>query len=376
MCRYVSGARSSPRRRSADNLTDMKLGLNLGYWGAGNDADNISLAQEADRIGYSVVWAAEAYGSDTATVLSWVGALTHNVDLGSAVMQIPARTPAMTAMTAATLDTLSGGRFRLGLGVSGPQVSEGWHGVKFDAPLGRTREYVDIVTMALRRETVAYQGKHWTLPLPDGPGKALKMTIHPVRDHIPLYLAAVGPKNIELAGEIADGWLAVFFSPEHSDDLLASLKAGRTKAERGTEHDRLTGFDVVPTVPVIFNDDLEVAAAPLRLHSALYIGGMGSREKNFYNALVVRMGFEEGAAKVQDLFLARAHREAAAAVPLDFIDQTSLIGPRARVRDRLSRYASCGVTTLTIAAEGTSLDERLHVVRTMAELLDESGLAD
>jgi F420-dependent oxidoreductase-like protein len=374
MSAYVSA--SAPFHRGTDNLADMKLGLNLGYWGAGNDADNIVLAQEADRIGYCVVWAAEAYGSDAATVLAWVGALTQNVDLGSAVMQIPARTPAMTAMTAATLDTLSGGRFRLGLGVSGPQVSEGWHGVRFDAPLGRTREYVDIVTMALRRETVAYRGRHWTLPLPDGPGKALKMTIHPVRDHIPLYLAAVGPKNLELAGEIADGWLAVFFSPEHSGDLLDSLKIGRARAGRGDEHGRLAGFDVVPTVPVIFNDDLEAAAAPLRSHAALYVGGMGSREKNFYNALAVRMGFEEGAAKVQDLFLARAHREAAAAVPLDFIDQTSLIGSRDRVRDRLSRYASAGVTTLTIAAEGASLDERMHVVRTMAELLDETGLAD
>jgi len=354
----------------------MKLGLNLGYWGAGNSADNITLAQEADRIGYSVVWAAEAYGSDAATVLSWVGAVTQHIDLGSAVMQIPARTPAMTAMTAATLDTLSGGRFRLGLGVSGPQVSEGWHGVRFDAPLGRTREYVDIVSMALRRETVAYQGRHWTLPLPDGPGKALRMTIHPVREHLPVYLAAVGPRNVELAGEIADGWLAIFFSPDHSADLLASLEVGRARADRGTHGDRLAGFDVVPTVPVVFADDVEAAAAPLRPNSALYIGGMGSREKNFYNALAVRMGFEEGAAKVQDLFLARAHREAAAAVPLDFIDQTSLIGPRDRVKERLSRYASSGVTTLTIAAEGVSLDERLHVVRTMAELLDESGLGD
>jgi alkanesulfonate monooxygenase SsuD/methylene tetrahydromethanopterin reductase-like flavin-dependent oxidoreductase (luciferase family) len=230
--------------------------------------------------------------------------------------------------------------------------------------------------MALRRETVAYQGKHWTLPLPDGPGKALKMTIHPVREHLPIYLAAVGPKNLELSGEIADGWLAVFFSPEHSGDLLASLKAGRVKADRGTEQDRLAGFDIVPTVPVIINDDLEAAAAPLRAYSALYLGGMGSREKNFYNALAVRMGFAEGAAKVQDLFLARAHREAAAAVPLDFIDQTSLIGPRDRIKDRLSRYAASGVTTLTIAPEGASLDERLHVVRTMAELLDESGLGN
>ncbi len=354
----------------------MKLGLNLGYWGAGNHTDNITLAQEADRIGYSVVWAAEAYGSDAVTVLAWLGALTHQVDLGSAVMQIPARTPAMTAMTAATLDTLSGGRFRLGLGVSGPQVSEGWHGVRFDQPLGRTREYVDIVRMALRRETVAYEGRHWTLPLPDGPGKALRMSIHPVRGHLPVYLAAVGPKNLELAGEIADGWLAVFFSPEHSADLLASLRVGRAQADRGTDADRLAGFDVVPTVPVVLNDDLEVAATALRSYSALYLGGMGSRDKNFYNALAVRMGFEEAAAKVQDLFLAKAHREAAAAVPLDFIDQTSLIGPRDRIKERMSRYASSGVTTLTIAAEGTSLEERLHVVRTMAELMDETGLAE
>jgi F420-dependent oxidoreductase-like protein len=354
----------------------MKLGLNLGYWGMGNDADNIALAQEADRIGYSVVWAAEAYGSDTVTVLSWVGALTQHVDLGSAVMQIPARTPAMTAMTAATLDTLSGGRFRLGLGVSGPQVSEGWHGVRFEAPLGRTREYVDIVRMALRRETVAYQGRHWTLPLADGPGKALRMTIHPVREHLPIYLAAVGPKNLELAGEIADGWLAVFFSPEYSGDLLAALKAGRAKAGAGNANNRLDGFDIVPTVPVIMGDDVQVAAEPLRAYCALYLGGMGSREKNFYNALAVRMGFEEGAAKVQELFLAKKHREAAAAVPLDFIDQTSLIGPRGRIKDRLSRYASSGVTTLTIAPEGASLNERLLVVRTMAELLDETGLGD
>lgn len=376
MSGYVSGARASRRRYLADSLADMELGLNLGYWGMGNNADNIALAQEADRIGYSVVWAAEAYGSDAATVLSWVGALTRNLDLGSAVMQIPARSPAMTAMTAATLDILSDGRFRLGLGVSGPQVSEGWHGVRFDAPLGRTREYVDIVQMALRRETVAYQGNHWTLPLPDGPGKALRMTIHPVRDHLPIYLAAVGPRNLELAGEIADGWLAIFFSPEYSGDLLAALRVGRSKADRGTEQDRLAGFDVVPTVPVILSDDVQGAADPLRAYSALYLGGMGSREKNFYNALAVRMGFEEGAAKVQDLFLAKKHREAAAAVPFEFIDQTSLIGPRGRIKERLSRYAESGVTTLTIAADGASLDQRLHVVRTMAELLDESGLGD
>src|SRR3954468_12491729 len=208
----------------------MELGLNLGYWGAGNDAENIALAQEADRLGYSVAWAAEAYGSDTPPVLAWVGALTERIGLGAAVMQIPARTPAATAMTAATLDTLSGGRFRLGLRASGPPVSEGWHGVRFEDPLGRTREYVDIVRMALRREKVAYQGRHWTLPLPDGPGKALRLTVHRVRERLPVYLAAVGPRNLQLAGEIADGWLAIFFAPEHSGELLGHVATGRTRA--------------------------------------------------------------------------------------------------------------------------------------------------
>ena len=354
----------------------MELGLNLGYWGAGNDADNIALAQEADRLGYSVVWAAEAYGSDAPTVLAWVGALTERIGLGAAVMQIPARTPATTAMTAATLDTLSGGRFRLGLGVSGPQVSEGWHGVRFADPLGRTREYVDIVTKALRRETLTYEGKHWTLPLPDGPGKALRLTVHPVRERLPIYLAAVGPRNLQLAGEIADGWLAIFYSPEFANDQHACLTAGAVTAGRGTPEQPLAGFDVVPTVPVVIDDDLAVAAEPLRHYAALYVGGMGSREKNFYNALAVRMGFEQAAAEVQDLYLARRHRDAAAAVPQEFIDQTALIGPRARIRERMVRYAEAGVTTLSIAPYAATLEQRLHVVRTMAELLDETGLAD
>jgi F420-dependent oxidoreductase-like protein len=244
--------------------------VNLGYWGAGNDADNVAVARAADELGYSVCWAAEAYGSDAPTVLAWVGAQTKNIDLGAAVMQIPARSPAMTAMTAATLDTLSGGRFRLGLGVSGPQVSEGWHGVRFDRPLARTREYVDVVRMALARETVQYEGEHIRLPLPDGPGKALRLTVHPVRPSVPIYLAAVGPKNLELTGEIADGWLAIFFSPEHSELSLSSLRAGRQKALQAqsgtseTQDDGLAGFDVVPTVPAVIGDDPERAATPLR----------------------------------------------------------------------------------------------------------------
>jgi F420-dependent oxidoreductase-like protein len=323
-----------------------------------------------------VAWAAEAYGSDVPTVLAWIGAQTQQIGLGAAVMQIPGRSPAMTAMTAATLDTLSGGRFRLGLGVSGPQVSEGWHGVRFDAPLARTREYVDIVRMTLRRETVTYDGAHFTLPLPDGPGKALKLTVHPPRRDLPLYLAAVGPKNLELAGEIADGWHAIFFSPEHSGDLVESVRTGRRRAGRGTEQDPLAGFDIAPSVPVVVADDVQAAADVIRPYAALYIGGMGSREQNFYNRLACRMGFEEAAAQVQDLYLAKQHRDAAAAVPFEFIDGTALIGPRERIRDRLQRYADVGVGTLSVAPFAGSLDERLRVVRTMAELMGETGLAD
>ena len=349
----------------------MRLGVNLGYWGAGNDQENLALAQEAERLGYAVAWAAEAYGSDAATVLTWIAAHTERMDVGSAIFQIPGRTPALTAMTAATLDTLSGGRFRLGLGVSGPQVSEGWHGVRFDKPLARTREYVDIVNMALRREKVQYDGTHWTLPLPDGPGKALRLTVHPVRDHIPIYLAAVGPKNLELTGEIADGWLAIFFSPEHSEESMGHLRAGREKAGKD-----MTGFDVVPTVPVVVGDDLEACAEPVRHYAALYVGGMGSREQNFYNRLAVRMGYDEAAQRVQDLYLARQHRDAAAAVPFEFIDRTSLIGPPDRIRDRLHAYADAGVTTLSVATYAPTLEQRVATLRTVAEGVDAAGLGE
>lgn len=322
----------------------MRLGLNLGYWGAGNDAANLELAKEADRLGFSVVWAAEAYGSDAPTVLAWVAAQTERVDVGSSILQIPARSPALTAMTAATLDTLSGGRFRLGLGVSGPQVSEGWHGVRFDRPLARTREYVEIVRMALRRERVRYEGRTYRLPLPDGPGKALKLTVHPVRERIPVYLASVGPRNLELTGEIADGWLAVFFSPEYAPESLGRIAAGRARVGASME-----GFDVVPTVPLVVGDDWRVCADAVRPYAALYVGGMGSRERNFYNELACRMGFEEAAAVVQERYLARDHVGAMAAVPLEFLDATSLLGPVERVRDRLVALAEVGVTTLTVS---------------------------
>jgi F420-dependent oxidoreductase-like protein len=350
----------------------VRLGLNIGYQAAWTTpADHLALAQEAERLGFSVVWAAEAYGSDSPTILSWIAGQTSRIDVGAAVMQIPARTPAMTAMTAATIDSLSGGRFRLGLGVSGPQVSEGWHGVRFASPLARTREYVDIVRMALAREPVSYHGKHYELPLPDGAGKALRLTLHPVRDHIPIYLASVGPRNLELTGEIADGWLAIFFAPEFAGDLLASIGAGRARAGK-----TLDGFDVVATAPLAIGDDVDACAALVRWYAALYIGGMGSREQNFYNALAVRMGYADAAREVQDLYLARRQPDAAAAVPMEFVDRTSLLGPVERVAARMRDYAAAGVTTLSVSPFVGDVDDGVRALRAAAEALDMSGVGE
>jgi len=355
----------------------MQLGLNLGYWGPGNDTASVDLAVEADRLGYSVCWAAEAYGSDAVTVLAWVGSRTQRIDLGSAVLQIPARSPAMTAMTAATLDTLSGGRFRLGLGVSGPQVSEGWHGVRFDDPLGRTHEYVDVVRLALSRQDLSYQGRHWQLPLPGGEGKAIRLAARRVRDRIPIYLATVGPRNSRLAGEIADGWLGVFFAPEHAGAALDPIREGRIAAGHGAApgSDPMAGFDVVPTVPLVVADDVAAAAEPIRRHAALYLGGMGSRKHNFYNALARRMGFEEAAEQVQDLFLGGNPREAARAVPLEFIDATSLIGPIERIAERMHAYAEAGVTTLSLTPHADTAQGRVETLRAAVRAFELSGLA-
>ena len=348
----------------------MRLGLSLGYQAAWTTpADHLAMAQEADRLGFAVAWSAEAYGSDTVSMLAWIAGQTRQIDLGAAVMQIPARTPAMTAMTAATIDALSGGRFRLGLGVSGPQVSEGWHGVRFARPLARTREYVDIVRLALSRERVQYEGQTYRLPLPDGPGKALHLMVHPVREHIPIYLAAIGPKNLELAGEIADGWQPVFFSAEHSDESLGHVRAGRAKAGKD-----LAGFDVSATVPIVVGDDVAACADPVRPYAALYIGGMGSREQNFYNALAVRMGFADAAARVQDRYLARDYDGAAAEVPFEFIDATALLGTTDRIAERLQRLAAAGVTTVSLSPYGATTDERIATLRTAAEALDKSGV--
>ena len=349
----------------------MRLGLNIGYWGMVSGEDNIALVMEAERLGFSVAWAAEAYGNDAATVLTWIAATTQKIDVGSAIFQIPARTPAMTAMTAATIDTLSGGRFRLGLGVSGPQVSEGWHGAKFDKPLGRTREYIDIIRLAFARERVSYSGEHYTLPLPDGPGKPLKMIIHPVREYMPIYLAAIGPKNLELAGEKCDGWLAIFFDPEFAQDQIASIRAGQQKAGRTD-----AAFDIVPTTPIVVGDDVKACADPIRGYASLYVGGMGSREQNFYNRLAVRMGYEKEAKEIQDLYLDRKYQEAAAAVPFEFIDRTALLGSVDRIAERMQVLAGAGVTTLNISGGGATQEERIATLRAAAEALDKAGVGD
>jgi F420-dependent oxidoreductase-like protein len=354
----------------------MRLGLNIGFvFGNEDHLDHLRLVKEAEALGFSVTWAAEAYGSDAATLLTWIAAQTSSIDVGAAVFQIPARTPAMTAMTAATIDRLSNGRFRLGLGVSGPQVSEGWHGVRFDKPLARTREYVAIVNSAMRRETVAFEGSHFTLPLPGGPGKPLKLSIRPVRDHVPIYLAAVGPKNLELAGEIADGWLGIFNDPSHLGEQLNHIKAGRA-ARQPDSAAGLDGFDVVAQVPVVVGDDLAAGADPIRGYTALYLGGMGSREKNFYNDLAVRMGYAKEAKEIQDLYLDKKHREAMAAVPQNFIDAVSLLGGKERIADKLTAYAEAGVTTIALTPFEPTVEQRINTLRTVAEALELAGIGD
>ncbi len=345
----------------------MKLGLSCGFWGQGGnrDDDNLALVQRAEALGIDVVWVSEAYGPDAATVLAWIGSRTTRIHLGAGVFQIPGRTPAMTTMTAASLDSLSGGRFRLGLGVSGPQVSEGWHGVPFASPLGRTREYVEIVRMGLGRRPVAHEGKHFTLPLPDGAGKSLRLNISGPRRDVPIYLAAVGPKNLELAGEIGDGWLGVFSSPDYLHEQREAIERGR--ARRIPSDGDAVPFEMDTTVPVAVGDDVERCAVTIAPYAALYVGGMGSREHNFYNALAGRMGYPEAAKKVQDLYLDKQWREAAAAVPTQFVDDTSLLGPATRLHVRMQRYADAGVTTLTLAPWGDDLAVRMESLEAAVE---------
>ena len=342
----------------------MKLGVHIGYWGLGlSSQDQLEIVQEAEKLGYDSVWTAEAYGSDSATVLAWLSGQTSKIRLGSGIFQMPGRSPAMTAMTAATIDQLSGGRMILGIGSSGPQVAEGWHGQRFAKQLQRTREYVAVVRMALARERLEFHGETLELPLPDGPGKALKLTIAPVQEHIPVYLAAIGPKNTALAGEIADGWIPTLFSPEHVSELRPLLQEGADRVGRS-----LDNFDIAPTVNVFVTDDLKAARDAMRPFIALYVGGMGSRKQNFYNNLVCRYGFESDAKVIQDLYLEGKREEAMAAIPDALIDMVSLCGPKDVVRERLAIYRDAGVGTLGITPIAFTKDDRLEQLRLVAEL--------
>ncbi len=332
----------------------MRLGFYMGYAPPGTSPlELIELAQEAERLGYDSAWAAEAWGSDAVTVLSWLAATTSRLKIGSAILQMPARTPANTVMTAATLDLMSGGRFLLGLGTSGPQVVEGWHGRPWGKPLTRTREYVELVRMGLRRDTLELHGDEYEVPYsgPDatGLGKPLKLMLRPLRAEIPIYLAALSPKNVRLAFEIADGWLPIYFSPE------------RARAAFGYE--LRDGFDIAPSVQVIVTDDVDAGRDVIRPVLALYVGGMGAKGANFYNALVRRYGYEAEAERIQELYLDGKQREAIAAVPDKLVDDVALVGPKERIADRLEAWRESGATTLLVTTRDVA------ALRTMAELV-------
>ncbi len=330
----------------------MRLGFSMGYAPPGTSpAELVELAQEAERLGFDSAWAAEAWGTDCVTVLSWLAATTTRLKVGSAVMQIPGRTPANTAMTAVTLDLLSGGRFILGLGTSGPQVVEGWHGQPWGKPLGKTREYVEIVRTILRRETLEHHGAHYDIPYEGegatGLGKPLKLMARPLRAELPIYLAAIGPKAVAQTFEIADGWLPIFYSPERARGLF------------GVPPD---GFEIAPTVHVLMGDDVQACRDALKPVFALYVGGMGARGTNFYNSLVARYGYEAEAARIQDLFLEGKQRDAAAAVPDALVDEVALVGPKERIAERLAAWRESDATTLICATP------QLEALRVLAEL--------
>jgi len=334
----------------------MKLGLQLGYWQAQPPTNHVALAQEAERLGYDSVWTAEAWGSDAFTPLAWIGAQTTKIKLATGIVQISARTPASTAMHALTLDHLSRGRVILGLGVSGPQVVEGWYGQPFDKPLARTREYIGIVRKILRREEpVANDGPHYPLPYHGvgswGLGKPLRSIVHPLRADLPIYLGAEGPKNVALAAELCDGWIPLYYSPFRPEVYADSLVGAKP------------GFEIVQGLAVNITNDIAAGLAPVKAMLGFYIGGMGAKQRNFHKELMSRMGFEAEATLIQELFFEGKRGEAIAAVPDQFADEVSLVGPIERIRDRLQAWRQTPVKTLLVGAHDPA------VMRTMAELV-------
>jgi F420-dependent oxidoreductase-like protein len=340
----------------------LKLGLNMGYWGGGPPPGAADSIKEAERLGFDSVWTAEAYGSDALVPLAWWGSSTERIKLGTAIVQISARTPAATAMAAMTLDHLSGGRLILGLGVSGPQVVEGWYGQPFSKPLARTREYIGILrAIWARRGPVTNEGPQYPLPIPDGTGlgKPLKSSIHPLREDIPIYLAAEGPKNIAMAAELCDGWLAIFYSPRHEDLYRGPLEEGFARDGARRKPDE---FEVAATVPLIVTDEIDSAIDAVRPMYALYFGGMGARSANFHANVPIRMGYEAEVREIQELYLDGKKDEAAAAVPKKLIEQLTLIGPADKIRHDLEPWRESSVTTLLVSGDPQTL-------RTAAELV-------
>ncbi len=343
-------------------MKDLKLGLQLGYWGAGPPAGVPAVVAEAERLGFDSVWTAEAYGSDALTPLAWWGSATSGIRLGTSIVQMSARTPTATAMAALTLDHLSGGRFVLGIGASGPQVVEGWYGQPYARPLARTREYVEIVRRVLAREApLTFEGEHYRLPLAGGTGlgKPVRSITHPLRADLSVFLAAEGPRNVALAAEIADGWLAIYYSPHVDAFYREALAEGfaRSGARRGPDD-----FEVAATVPLIVADDVDAAADLMRPVMALYIGGMGAREVNFHANVFARMGYEDEVARIQDLYLAGRKDAAAALVPRSLIEKTALIGPEAKIRDDLEAWRESCVTTLMVYGDVATLRKAAELV--------------
>ncbi len=321
----------------------LKLGLMTGYWGAEPPANLIATAKRAEAMGYWGFFTAEAYGSDALTPLAWVGAHTEKIKLGTAIVQMSARTPTATAMHALTLDHLTQGRMVLGLGVSGPQVVEGWYGQPFAKPLSRTREYISIVRQVLARQApVENAGPHYPIPYPAdregswGLGKPLKPITHPLRADLPIFLGAEGPKNVALAAELCDGWFPLYYSPEREDVYADGIK------------DRKDGFEILYPMPMHITDDIEAGRLEVKKSLALYVGGMGARDQNFHNALIGRLGFEAAAKEIQDLYLDGKRAEAVARVPDDLVDEIALVGPKDRIKQRLAAWDESAVSGLLV----------------------------
>jgi len=335
---------------------DKKLGYNTGYWGSGPPTGVVEAVKEADKLGFHSLWTAEAYGSDALTPLAWWGSQTKQIKLGTGIVQMSARTPAATAMSAMTLDHLSEGRLILGLGASGPQVVEGWYGQPYPKPLARTREYVDIVRRIVRRdEPVDFHGEFYDMPLREGGlglGKALKSTIHPFRKEIPIYLAAEGPKNVALAAEICDGWLPLFYSPKDDAHYRRCLDEGFAKSGDASKRDR---FEVVSSLFVVPGDDADKCADFIRPFVALYAGGMGAKGANFHFEVFARMGWEHIANQVQELYLQGKKKEAAALIPLEMVEDVALVGPLDKIKGELPKWKETAVTTFLVGGPASML---------------------